>query len=285
MTCPACSASIQDGSAFCPRCGTRFGPEHPYLGATSPTDSSHAYERAAPSAISATIEHGASFALAVVTLQPQQSIQAEAGAMVSMSANVELQAQMKGGLVGALKRAVVGESMFITTFTAHGAPGEVTLAPPTPGEVVALEIRNQSFYIQGSSFLAAAPTIVVDTKFGGARAFFSGEGLFLIAASGSGLLLISSFGAIRKKSLMPGEQYLVDTGHIVAFESTVQYQLERAAKGLFRSFASGEGLVARYTGPGDIFIQTRNLEAFAGLLKPFFPSQGGGGRGLPFGNS
>jgi uncharacterized protein (TIGR00266 family) len=278
MTCPTCAAQIQDGSAFCPRCGARFGPEHSYVTPT-PAGPPQAYGGGAPSGITATIEHGASFALAVVTLQPEQSIQAESGAMVSMSANVELQSQIKGGLVGALKRAVVGESMFISTFTAHGSPGEVTLAPPSPGEVIALTLQTQSFYLQGSSFLGAAPTIAIDTKFGGARSFFSGEGLFLIGASGSGLLLVSSFGAIRKKTLRPGEQYLVDTGHIVAFEATVQYQLERAAKGLFRSFTSGEGLVARYTGPGDIFLQTRNLEAFAGLLKPFFPTQGGGGSG------
>jgi uncharacterized protein (AIM24 family) len=90
-------------------------------------------------------------------------------------------------------------------------------------------------------------------------------------------LLISSFGAIRKKSLRPGEQYVVDTGHIVAFEASVQYTLEKATKGIFRTLTSGEGLVARYTGPGDLYIQTRNIEAFAGLLKPFFPTQSGSG--------
>lgn len=205
--------------------------------------------------------------------------------MVSMSANVELQSQMKGGLMGALKRAVVGESMFISTFTAHGGVGEVTLAPPAPGDVAVLELRNQAFFIQGGSFLAAAPTIAIDTKLGGAKSFFSGEGLFLIGASGFGQLIMSSFGAIRKKKLAPGEQYIVDTGHIVAFESTVQYQLQKAASGFFRSMTSGEGLVARYTGPGDIYIQTRNLEAFAGILKPFFPTTGSsGGGGFSFGS-
>jgi uncharacterized protein (TIGR00266 family) len=227
--------------------------------------------------IDVTIEHGSSFALAVVSLKAGESIQAESGAMVSMSPNVELQSGMKGGLMGALKRAVVGESAFISTFTAHNAPGEVCLAPPAPGDIATLHLANQAYFIQASSFLAASPALAIDTKFGGGRSFFSGEGLFLIHASGSGTMLISSFGAIRKKTLRPGEQYVVDTGHIVAFEATIQYTLEKAAGGFFRTLTSGEGLVARYTGPGDLYLQTRNVAAFAGLLKPFFPSQGGSG--------
>jgi len=226
--------------------------------------------------VSASIEHGSAFALACITLGPEQSIQAESGAMVGMSPNVELISQMKGGLFGALKRAVVGESMFVSTFTAHGGPGEVLLAPPAPGDVTVLTLQNQTLYIQGSSFLAGATTINIDTKFGGAKSFFSSEGLFLIAATGTGILLLSSFGSIRKKTLRPGEQYVVDTGHIVAFDASVNYTVEKAAKGFFRSMTSGEGLVSRYTGPGDIYIQTRNLEAFASILKPFFPTSSGG---------
>src|SRR5436853_4725382 len=91
------------------------------------------------------ILHQPAFSLAVVQLQPEQSIQAEAGAMVSMSANVELQSQMKGGMMGALKRAVGGGSAFVSTFTARGGPGEVTFAPGAPGDIAAIEINNQMF--------------------------------------------------------------------------------------------------------------------------------------------
>lgn len=125
----------------------------------------------------------------------------------------------------------------------------------------------------------------VETKFGGAKSWFGGEGLFVIQISGTGLLLLSSFGAIHRKVLRPGERYVVDTGHLVAWETSMQYQLRKAAKSMFRSFLSGEGLVAEFAGPGEILIQTRNLAAFAGLLKPFFPSQGsGGGSGFSFGS-
>lgn len=233
------------------------------------------------------IKNQGAFALAVVNLQPEQAISAEAGAMVSMSANVDLHSEMKGGIFGALKRAVGGESAFVSTFTARGGAGEVTLAPGAPGDVVGIEMTNQTFMVQSSSYLAGDTSLLVDTKFGGAKSWLGGEGLFLLQINGTGLLLVSSFGAIHRKTLRPGEQYVVDTGHLVAWEGHMQYNLRKAAKsGFFRSFLSGEGLVAEFSGPGEILIQTRNLAAFAGLLKPFFPTQGGSGGGfnVNFGN-
>ncbi len=231
------------------------------------------------------IKHQGAFALAVVNLQPEQAISAEAGAMVSMSANVDLHSEMKGGVFGALKRAVGGESAFVSTFTARGNPGEVTFAPGAPGDVVGIEMNNQNFLVQSSSYLAGDTSLQVDTKFGGAKSWLGGEGLFSLSVSGIGLLLVSSFGAIHRKILRHGEQYVVDTGHLVAWEGQMQYSLRKAAKsGFFRSFLSGEGMVAEFVGPGEILIQTRNLAAFAGLLKPFFPTQGSSGGGFSFGD-
>ena len=231
------------------------------------------------------IQHAGSFALAVIKLQPEQSIAAEAGAMVAMSANVELISQMKGGLFGALKRAVGGESAFVSTFTARSGAGEVAFAPGAPGDIAGIEMQNQTFFVQASSYLAGDTSLQVETKFGGLKSWLGGEGLFLLSVTGTGLLLISSFGAIHRKKLQPGERYVVDTGHLVAWEGQMQYQLRKAARGFFQSVFSGEGLVAEFAGPGELLIQTRNLAAFAGLLKPFFPSQGGsGGFNLNFGD-
>jgi len=231
------------------------------------------------------IEYQGAFALAVVNLGAGQAICAEAGAMVSMSSNVDLYSEMKGGVFGALKRAVGGESAFVSTFTAQNGPGEVTFAPGSPGDVAGIEMRDQVFCVQSSSYLAGDTQLVVNTKFGGAKSFFGGEGLFVLQVSGTGLLLVSSFGAIHRKVLRPGESYVVDTGHLVAWEGHMQYNLRKAAKsGFFRSLVSGEGMVAEFSGPGEILIQTRNLAAFAGLLKPFFPTQGGGGSGFSFGS-
>jgi uncharacterized protein (TIGR00266 family) len=193
--------------------------------------------------------------------------------MVSMSANVELQAEMKGGFFGAIKRAAGGESAFVSTFTARGGPGEVCFAPGSPGDIVGIDLNNQTFYVQSSSYLAGDASLTVDTRWGGAKSFFGGEGLFVLQISGAGLLLLSSFGAIHRKRLQPGEHYVVDTGHLVAWEGTTQYSLRKAAAGFWRSMMSGEGIVSEFVGPGEILIQTRNLEAFAGLMRPFFPKQ------------
>ncbi len=281
MNCPKCGAFLAPGSTFCSACGYRLSESAPSStgsargGINIDEDSKgqgkgYRYE----------VLHQPSFSLAVVQLQAEQSIQAESGAMVSMSANIELQSQMKGGLLGALKRAAGGESAFVSTFTARGGPGEVTLAPGAPGDIAAIELSNQTFFVQSSSYLAGDASLTVDTKWGGAKSFFAGEGLFVLLVEGHGLLLVSSFGAIHRKRLQAGERYVVDTGHLVAWEGTTQYTLRKAAAGFFGSMMSGEGIVAEFTGPGEILIQTRNLAALAGLMKPFFPTQSGGGGGL-----
>ncbi len=285
MSCSRCGAPLISGAQFCGACGT------PVTGAAAGYAPPPAAASASPAGHGINIDpdarglgrgysyevlHQPSFALAVIKLEAEQSIQAEAGAMVSMSANIELQSQMKGGLFGALKRAAGGESAFVSTFTARGSPGEVTLAPGGPGDIAALEMGNQVFFVQSSSYLAGDTGLTVDTRWGGAKSFFGGEGLFVLQVSGSGVLLVSSFGAIHRKRLAAGERYVVDTGHLVAWEGTTQYTLRKAAAGFFRSMVSGEGVVAEFVGPGEILIQTRNLAAFAGLMRPFFPTQSGG---------
>ena len=293
MNCPTCGAGLLPGAKFCGACGTptvspepaQTQPQHqppPHAGGGGGIRID-ADARGEGRGYSFEILHQPSFALAVVRLQAEQSILAEAGAMVSMSANVELQSQMKGGLMGALKRAVGGESAFVSTFTARGGPGEVTFAPGSPGDIAAIEMSNQQFYVQSSSYLAGDAGLSVDTRWGGAKSFFGGEGLFVLQVTGTGLLLLSSFGAIHRKRLAAGERYVVDTGHLVAWEGTTQYTLRKAAAGFLRSMLSGEGVVAEFTGPGELLIQTRNLAAFAGLMKPFFPSQGSGGSGFSLG--
>jgi len=275
------------GAQFCGGCGARMAdfaaPAAPPAGGVGGGMRIDADSRGQGRGYTFEVLHQPSFALAVVRLGAEQSIQAESGAMVSMSANVELQSQMKGGVFGALKRAVGGESAFVSTFTARGGPGEVTLAPGGPGDIAAVEMAGQVFFVQSSSYLAGDVGLTVDTRWGGAKSFFGGEGLFVLQVTGTGLLLLSSFGAIHRKTLAPGERYVVDTGHLVAWEGSTQYTLRKAAAGLFRSMLSGEGVVAEFTGPGEILIQTRNLAAFAGLMRPFFPTQGGGGSGFNFG--
>jgi uncharacterized protein (TIGR00266 family) len=227
------------------------------------------------------------FSLAVVRLERGEQIMTESGAMVSMSPTIRLQAAMSGGgLLGAVKSAIGGESMFRTTFTAEDGPGEIALAPAALGDIMALELSGSRFFVQPGSYLAGNPGLTINVQ-GSMRGMLSGEGLFLLTVSGSGLLLLSSFGAIHSRSLAPGEEYIVDTGHIVAFEDSVDYHLEKATgktqgvggflKGMMQSALSGEGFVCRYRGPGTIYIQSRQLPGFARQLIPFLPKPSSGG--------
>ncbi len=302
MICPKCGTQLSADARFCNNCGTPVtapqagnnpqqagyggGPAGGY-GAAGGIHID-ADGRGSGRGYNYEILHQPAFSLAVIKLQAGQSIQAEAGAMVSMSANVDLQSQLKGGLMGAFKRMVGGESAFVSTFTAQGGAGEVTFAPPAPGDIAALEMQNQMFYVQSSSYLAGDQGLAIDTRWGGARSFFGGEGLFVLQVTGTGLLLVSSFGAIHRKRLAPGERYVVDTGHLVAWEGHLQYSLRKASQaGWLRSLTSGEGIVAEFMGPGEILIQTRNLQAFGSLLRAMFPNQSGGtggSIGTSFGN-
>jgi uncharacterized protein (TIGR00266 family) len=169
-----------------------------------------------------------SFSLAVVHLERGEQIMAESGAMVSMSPTIKLEAQMSGGgVMGAFKSALGGESLFRTTFTAESGPGEVTLAPGSVGDIMAVQLGGGGLFVQPGSYLAGDPRLTIGVQ-GSMRGMLSGEGLFLLSIQGSGLLLVSSFGAIHAKDLAVGEEYIVDTGHIVAFDGSVQYRIEKA---------------------------------------------------------
>jgi uncharacterized protein (TIGR00266 family) len=229
---------------------------------------------------------GNAFAAARVELAAGQALRAEAGAMVSMSGNVDLQSQLQGGLMGALKRMVTRESLFVSTYTAIGGPAEVILAPAVPGDVAGIDVSGRSLLVQSSSWLASELEVQLDTEFAGFRGLFAGEGLFFIRLSGRGIALLASFGAIVRRPIPAGARYVVDTGHVVAFDAAMPYQVRRASRrGWLRSIVSGEALVAEFAGPGELWLQTRNLPALAGALFPLLPSQsaGRGGLGTIFG--
>ncbi len=217
-----------------------------------------------------------SFAVAHVELAANEAIRTESGAMVGMSANLNLESKMEGGFFKALGRSMLaGESMFQSTYTAQGGPGEILLAPALPGDILGVEMNDQTFMVQAGSYLAGSTSLGIETKFAGMTSLMGGEGAFMVRISGTGTLLLSSYGAIHKVVLAEGETYVVDSGHIVAFASSVKFELSKAAKGLMASVTSGEGIVCRYTGPGEIFIQTRNLRAFVDSILPMLPKPRG----------
>jgi uncharacterized protein (TIGR00266 family) len=221
------------------------------------------------------IDYRPSFALLTLSLDPGESVRAEAGAMVSYSDGVTVETSASGGLLGSLKRSVMGgESFFQNTFSTETG-GEVTLAPPLAGDVVEHELGGGSLLIQSGSYMASHPDIELDTRFGGGRSFFGGEGLFLLKATGTGPVYLSSYGAIHEVELTEGERYTVDTGHIVAFEESASFDVERVG-GLKSTLFSGEGLVCTFTGPGTVWLQTRSQDALLAWLIPKLPSTNGG---------
>lgn len=219
------------------------------------------------------IRYSPSFAMAAVSLPPGAEVKAEAGAMTSMSGGVEIQTQAQGGMMRGLKRSLLGgESFFINTFRAP-AGGEITLTATLPGDIVHLPLDGSTpVMVQSGSWLASEPGVDVDTKWGGARTFFSGEGLFLLRCTGVGDMLVSSYGAIEQRILAPGEVLKIDTGHIVAFAEGIGYQVEKVG-GWKSTLLSGEGLVATFTGPGWLWMQTRSPADFLGWLIPQLPTK------------
>ena len=213
------------------------------------------------------ILHKPSYALARIRMNSREQIQAETGAMVSMSDSVRMETSTRGGIFGGLRRSVLGgESFFVNTFTAEQA-GEVTVAPSLPGDIEALELRGETLLVQSGSFLAATMNIEVDSQWGGAKSFFSREGLFLLRCSGRGLLFLSSYGAIHRIDLDRGERYTVDNGHMVAFDDSVKYEVGRSG-GWKTTLLGGEGLVCKLEGPGRFYMQTRSEDAFISWLSP-----------------
>ena len=217
--------------------------------------------------------YGPSYTLAVVRLSSGETIQAESGAMVSMNDGIAIETSTKGGLFKGMKRAVLGgESLFINTFTAE-RDAELTMAPAFPGDVRVMQLQNQTMFVQSGSYMASSGDIQIDTKWGGAKTFFSGEGFFLLKLTGTGDLLLSSYGAIHEVDVTPANKAIVDTGHVVAFDESVAYEVRKVA-GWKQTFLSGEGLVVHLTGTGRVLLQTRSAHALAGWLAPMLPSGG-----------
>ena len=216
------------------------------------------------------------FALLQVKLNDGEMVKAESDAMVSMTSNITINSKMEGGLLGGLARSFLsGESMFFQTLTAKGGAGQVVLAPAVPGDIQDYHLDgNTTLFIQSGGFLAAENSINVDTKMQNlGKGMFSGAGLFVVKVSGTGTVFFNTFGAIYTVELQPGETYIVDTGHIVAWESSMNYQVQKASSGWVNSITSGECLVCKFTGPGKIYMQSRNPSAFGSWVNGFIPAK------------
>lgn len=263
--CTNCGAQVTDGSRFCSGCGRPAGT----VAAAAPS--------LAPEPLDYTIQ-GDNLQVARIRLKPGQEVYAEAGRMVYKSANVDWDTRMTGvtlgeKLLGAFRRTITGESLFVTYFRT-ATPGEVGFAGSYPGKIQVFELTaGKSILAQRDAFLLAQSTVefnVALVKRLGAG-FFGGEGFILERFTGPGAVFIHGGGDFVEFDLQPGETLQVDTGCVVAFDESVDYDIQFAG-GIKTAIFGGEGLfLATLTGPGHVVVQSMTLHKLRRELAPWRP--------------
>ena len=214
------------------------------------------------------IKYKPSYALLVVSLDQGETITAEAGAMTYMTPNIETRTRKREkSLLGTLGLSIIGgQNFWVNDYTATNGPAEAAFAAAPVGDVETLEVKlNQGFVIQKSAYIASTSGVDLDVKWEGFTRGLFGQGLFMLKATGNGSLFINTFGAIDKHTLTAGQTLTVDNFHLVGFSDTCTYRVTRFG-GLKETLLGGEGLVTQITGPGDVHIQTKNLNEFVEWL-------------------
>jgi uncharacterized protein (TIGR00266 family) len=270
--CTNCGSKLSGDERFCPSCGQP--PAGPVAAAA----------KAEP--LDYTIQ-GDNLQVARIRLKPGQEIFAEAGKMVYKTANVHWESRMTGAglgskLLGALKRKLMGESLFWTYFRSDG-PGEAGFAGSYPGRIQAFDLAaGQSVIVQRDAFLCAQDTVQVGIEFVKriGAGFFAGEGFILERLTGPGTALIHGGGDFVEFELKPGETLQVDTGCVVGFDASVAYDVQLAG-GIKTMVFGGEGLfLATLTGPGRVIVQSMTLEK---MRRELAPARTGGDEHGPLG--
>ena len=214
------------------------------------------------------IKYRPSYSLLVVSLGQGETITAEAGAMTYMTPNIEAHTRKREkSLLGSLGLSIIGgQSFWVNDYTAANGLGEAAFVAAPLGDIEMLEIKpGKGYVIQKSAYIASTQNVDLDIKWEGFTRGLFGQGLFMIKVSGDGSLFINTFGAIDKHTLQAGQTMIVDNFHLVAFSDTCSYKVTKFG-GLKETLLGGEGLVTQITGPGDIYIQTKNLSEFVEWL-------------------
>lgn len=208
----------------------------------------------------AEIRNKPAFANIHVKLGPGDKIIAEAGAMASMSAGVDIETKWSGGFVNAvLKRVFGSESLFINTYST-ATEGELILTQPFPGDITCVELNGNTLFLQPGAFLACEPGVKLGLGWAGWRMLIAREGLFRLKVSGTGRVWFGAYGGIFQREI--NDQFIVDSGHLVAYEPTINIKIGMAGS-LLTSLLSGEGLVTKVSGPGRIYMQSRSFSGLA----------------------
>jgi len=214
------------------------------------------------------IKYKPSYSMLVVHLNQGETITAESGAMTYMTPTIETRTRKREkSLLGSLGLSIIGgQSFWVNDYTAVNGPGEAGFVSAPVGDIEKLEVAlGRGFIIQKSAYIASTPSIDLDVKWEGFTKGLFGQGLFMIRATGAGDLFINTFGAIDRHQLEAGQTLIVDNFHLVGFSDSCSYKVTRFG-GLKETLLGGEGLVTQITGPGEVYIQTKNLREFVDWL-------------------
>jgi len=210
------------------------------------------------------VKYKPSYAMLVAHLDQGETITAESGAMTYMDPTIEIHTRKREkSLLGSLGLKLIGgQSFWVNDYTAAKGPGEAAFVAAPVGDIERLDVApGKGYIIQKSAYIASTPDIDLDVKWEGFTKGLFGQGLFMLKATGNGPLFINTFGAIDVHTLQAGQTLIVDNFHLVGFSDTCNYKVTRLG-GLKETLLSGEGLVTQITGPGDVYIQTKNLQEF-----------------------
>jgi uncharacterized protein (TIGR00266 family) len=226
------------------------------------------------------VKHEPAFSLLQVNLAPGEVITAESGAMVARSSNLTMEVKLnadpnasffgkvKSLFIAFVRKVIGGESFFVNQFTAPQG-GWVWLAPPTSGNIREIPLQGRSMLFSAGAYLASAGPVALKMRFGGLRSLLAKEGAFFVEASGTGNIFITSYGGIDE--VFVNGTYIVDNGHLVGFDSSLDFDIKSAGGGLLGFMASGEGLVCEFRGTGRVLIQSRNMGSLVDWLTRLLP--------------
>ena len=219
------------------------------------------------------ISGGSAFPVLKFTLNAGESIKSQAGAMVAVGGGLTLEGKVDGGGFKAIGRMFSGESFFMQHVIADAGGGWALLASPAPGSITEVEIKpGTELTVQKSGFLAGTSGIEVSSKVQSlARGFFSGEGFFVVKLTGAGAAFLSTYGEAQTLDIAAGESIAIDNGHLITWESSLAYEITKAASSWFSAFTTGSGFVCRFTGPGRVIVQTRNPWSLGAWISPYLP--------------
>lgn len=218
------------------------------------------------------LRHQPAFTVARLFLARGEQVRAESGAMTAMTEDVQLEAHMDGGFLKALKRkALGGDSFFVTTYTGGGDAGWVDVTNYLPGDIAVIPVEaSRGLAVTRGAWLAHESGVEMDTKWGGARNLFGGEGGFIAHLTGQGQVVVGAYGALDEHMLEAGTSIIVDSGHLVAYDDNLGMEV-RTAGGVMNAVKSGEGLIVKMTGPGRVWTQSRNPNALVTWLTEVLP--------------